>query len=177
MRLILVAVLTSTALVYGCGVSGPIAPAKNPSGFEGAVYSGRTDTLNKPTNGVESFRVFNQAATGFSTADAQMGDAYERATRFCTSNGKKMRALEESRSTGLHVLGNFPRAELVFDRVIRELNTSKSRRQYLQTGETQVTARFGCHHSRRVQSGKEKGVFDPLAIFGTSISQQQNNRQ
>lgn len=126
MRLILVAVLTSTALVYGCGVSGPIAPAKNPSGFEGAVYSGRTDTLNKPTNGVESFRVFNQAATGFSTADAQMGDAYERATRFCTSNGKKMLALEESRSTGLHVLGNFPRAELVFECVASLENSTQA---------------------------------------------------
>ena len=83
MRLILVAILTSTTLVSGCGISGPISSAKNPSGFEGAVYSGRTDTLNKPTKGVESFRVFNQAATGFSTADAQMGDAYERASRFC----------------------------------------------------------------------------------------------
>lgn len=125
MRLILVAILTSTTLVSGCGISGPISSAKNPSGFEGAVYSGRTDTLNKPTKGVESFRVFNQAATGFSTADAQMGDAYERASRFCSSNGKKMRTLEESRSTGLHVLGNFPRAELVFECVASLENSTQ----------------------------------------------------
>lgn len=108
-------VVASTVILQGCGISGPIKSAQSPSGFEGAVYSGRTDTLNKPTPGLESYRVFNQAATGFSTADAQMGDAYERAGRFCNSNGKKMRALEESRSTGLHALGNFPRAELVFE--------------------------------------------------------------
>lgn len=115
MRNLILTALTFSLLIQGCGISGPIKSARSSSGFDGAVYSGRTDTLNKPTDNSESYRVFNQAATGFSTVDAQMGDAYERATRFCDSNGKKMRALEETRSTGLHALGNFPRAELVFE--------------------------------------------------------------
>jgi len=49
------------------------------------------NTINKPTPGVEAFRVFNQGATGFVSLEANREDARNRANEFCASQEKSFR--------------------------------------------------------------------------------------
>ena len=113
MKTALLSALTVTILA-GCSVYGPISPASSKSGFDGAVYSGQMTTINSPqTENV--YRVFSQSATGFIPVAAALNDAETRAIRHCDQQGKKYRVLTETVSTPPHVLGNWPRAEIVFE--------------------------------------------------------------
>jgi hypothetical protein len=112
-------IIFAALMLAGCSVSGPIIPASgSKSGFDGAVYSGQTTEINKPTT-AEQFRVFNQGASSFVPVEANLNDAEERATRFCTQKNKVYRVVSETVSTPPHVLGNFPRAEIVFECVAK----------------------------------------------------------
>lgn len=100
----------------GCAATGGIHPAsKSKSGFDGAVYSGETTVINAPTPNMEAYRVFNQGSTGFVSLEANREDAEQRATRFCEQRQQTFRPLQETVSKPPHILGNFPRAELVFE--------------------------------------------------------------
>lgn len=105
-----------TAVLTGCASSPPIQPASTSrSAFDGAVYSGESVSLGSPTPGAEQFRAFQQGATGFVSVDSVRSAVYEMATGFCGRRHKQMRELVETASKGPHVLGNFPRVELVFE--------------------------------------------------------------
>ena len=112
-KITLFSVLTAT-LLAGCSVYGPIAPASSKSGFDGAVYSGQTTTINSPQT-ESAYRVFSQSSTGFIPVAAALNDAETRAIRHCDQQAKKYRVLSETVSTPPHVLGNWPRAEIVFE--------------------------------------------------------------
>lgn len=102
-------------LIVGCAVSGPIVSGSNKSGFDGAVYAGQTTVVNETPISGKTYRVFNQGSTGFVSADGNLEDAKNRAKSFCHERDLRYRLLSETISTPPHVLGNFPRAEIVFE--------------------------------------------------------------
>jgi len=83
------------------------------------VYSGETVTLDKPTPGEESYRVFQQAATGFVSLQSVRSGVEELATTHCERKGKAMHGLAETAAKPPYILGNFPRVELVFECVAK----------------------------------------------------------
>ncbi len=106
----------SVLLMAGCSVTGGIKPvASSKSEFEGAFYQGETTVINAATLGGEEFRVFNQGASSFVSLQANREDAEQRAAKFCGQRGRLVRPLRETVSKPPHVLGNFPRVELIFE--------------------------------------------------------------
>ena len=103
-------------LLSSCASSTAVLPASSSkSGFDGAVFSGETVALETPTLGAESFRVFQQGATGFVSLQAVRSGAEEIAQGFCDRKGKSMRGISETDAKPPYILGNFPRVELVFE--------------------------------------------------------------
>ena len=84
------------------------------SEFEGAAYRGESVTISNATPGTEEFRVFHQGATGFVSVQSVREDAEQRATQFCERKEKAMKPLRETTSKPPHILGNFPRIEIIF---------------------------------------------------------------
>ena len=59
-------------------------------------------------------RVFHQASTGFVTVAAIRESAQQRAQSFCSQTGKNLYLIEETTSQPPHILGNWPRIEIIF---------------------------------------------------------------
>lgn len=101
--------------MQGCAVTPPILKAsESKSYFEDAVYTGETNIISKDVSGGEQYRVFIQAATGFVPASVCREEAEQKAAQFCEGMDKKIKLIQETISKPPHILGNFPRAELVF---------------------------------------------------------------
>jgi hypothetical protein len=83
-------------------------------------------TISAGTPGSETYRVFNQAATGFTSLQSVREDTEQRATAFCDRKGKVMESVRETTSTPPYILGNFPRIEIVFDCVEKPTFTASS---------------------------------------------------
>lgn len=109
-----IAVLSFVALT-GCAVSPVIVPGASKSGFEDATFKGEVVEVASPTPGMEQFRVFEQGATGFVPLSGVMEDVEHNAAKFCEKRGATMRAVKWRRSVPPHIMGNFPRAELLFE--------------------------------------------------------------
>jgi Short C-terminal domain len=112
------AVLASvvSSCVSGCSVAAPIQPAStSKSAFDSAVYKGATVATGTGTPSNESYRVFNQAASGFVSIQSVRDDAEQRAKAFCDRKGKAFESLTETTAVPPYVMRNFPRVEIVFD--------------------------------------------------------------
>lgn len=106
----------------GCGQTSAIQSVdKSKSHFVDAAFKGETVVLSRPTAGNEQFRLFQQGATGYVSLQSVRDDVELRAVHFCERKGQSMNALQETTSTPPHILGNFPRAELVFECVPKQL--------------------------------------------------------
>ena len=108
--------LVAVVLLAGCAHSTAVHLASSqPSPFDSAVYGG-TETVISKTNlvEVEEYRVFHQGATGFVSLNDVRNEAERRASSFCQRQDKVMRPLREIASQPPHILGNFPRIELIF---------------------------------------------------------------
>jgi hypothetical protein len=114
--LILTAVAGTTFILSGCAAHTTIQPVTtSKSEFDSAIiYTGSEATVSDNKEGVEEFRVFHQGATGFVTPGAVRYDAEQRAIEFCDRKGQAMKVFRERTSTPPHVLGNYPRIELIF---------------------------------------------------------------
>lgn len=100
----------------GCGQTSAIqSTASSRSHFDGAAFAGETVTLSEPTKGSEEYRLFQQGATGYVSLQSVRDDVEQRAVQFCERKGRSMNALRETTSKPPHILGNFPRSELVFE--------------------------------------------------------------
>ncbi len=110
------AVLVSLTMVaVGCASSSTIQPANaSRSHFEGAVYGGELNVVAEDKSGSEQYRVFEQGATGFVSLQSVRETAEQRANEFCARQGGVPKTLTEHTSKPPHILGNFPRVELVF---------------------------------------------------------------
>lgn len=60
------------------------------------------------------YRVYQRAATGFTSIGSLREDVEARAAAFCERQGKGMFILGEKISQPPYILGNFPRIEIVF---------------------------------------------------------------
>lgn len=109
-----VAVIGSFLLV-ACSVPPVVVPGAAESRFRGAVFEGELLEIAPATPGEELFRVFEQGATGFVPLSAVMEAVQESAQKFCERRGRSAHELKLRRSVPPHILGNFPRAELVFE--------------------------------------------------------------
>ena len=110
-----VVLTTVTVLLAGCSMTPSIQKAADSkSEFEDAVYKGETVDIGQDNSGAERYRVFAQGATGFVPQSATRSNAEERANKFCEQKDQKAKILQERKSSGAHVLGNFPRSELIF---------------------------------------------------------------
>lgn len=117
------ALLATLAISFlsGCAVSGPVKSIQlSKSSFEGAVYEGKTRIIvDNPAELdeyplAEQYMVFEQSPTGFGSIPEARDQAVPRAKDFCRTKNKKMKTLKETTSVPPHILGNFPRIEIVF---------------------------------------------------------------
>jgi hypothetical protein len=114
--LVIAALVAAVAVLCGCSSEGPVQPAASSRpGFEGAVYSGQTATISEGTPGNEEYRVFSQGASSFVSVASVRSNAERRGNAFCERKGKTMNSLQETTSKPPHILGNFPRVEIIFE--------------------------------------------------------------
>ena len=107
-----------------CSSMSPIQKeSESTSHFEGAVYEGKDFyTLDEEVQG-ERYRVFHQASTGFSGTSGIRKSATKRANDFCRKKdrNKKMLTVSEHTAAPPYILRNFPRIEIIFVCVDKEL--------------------------------------------------------
>ena len=119
--------ITVAALLSACASTSPVQLASaSKSQFEGAVYSGETVSLEPATPGLESYRSFQQGATGFVSLQSVRSGVEEIATEFCGRKGKTFRGISETAAKPPYILGNFPRVELLFECVVKPNTTANA---------------------------------------------------
>jgi hypothetical protein len=128
MTLLRAALTTALSLgIWSCAGSSPIQPAATTkSAFEGAVYKGATVSVHPETPGNPTYRVFVQGGSGFVSMQSVRDEAEQRATEFCNRQGKTIQSITETTATPPHILGNFPRIEIVFDCIAKPESASSS---------------------------------------------------
>ena len=115
MRVIIILLIFSSAFVAGCAENSAVLRAKDSkSFFDDAVFKGETTVLEEDTTGSQQYRVYQQAATGFVSVETCREEVEQKAFRHCENMGKSLKKLQERTSVPPHILGNFPRAELLF---------------------------------------------------------------
>ena len=113
------------ATLTACSTASSIQRAdKSKSGFDGAVYTGVETVIRDDIPDSKSFRIFHQGATGFVSLQTIRESAESRAKDYCENKGLRYELLRERVSVGAHIAGNFPRAELVFTCLPREILNS-----------------------------------------------------
>jgi len=122
-------IITSAILIFlvvGCTKTSVIQPATTSKSMSdnAIIFTGETVKLDDVSPGGKEFRLFEQGATGFVPVSALQEDIAKKATAFCDGMGKAMKPLRESTSKPPHILGNFPRAELVFECIDKPDNKS-----------------------------------------------------
>jgi hypothetical protein len=109
------ALLVAEMALTACSVASTIQGAdQSKSAFEGAVYGGKTSSVNPEIPGVPTYRIFHQAATGFVSVAAVRESAETRAEAFCAHSSNAFYPISETTSVPPYILGNFPRIEIVF---------------------------------------------------------------
>lgn len=115
MRKHLILLGVTTLCISGCAEVSPVLKAnESKSFFEGAVYSGQTTIFNPDTAGEEQYRLFQQGASSFVPLDMITEESKQRAQEYCEQKGKSLKLQQKTLSTPPHILGNFPRVELLF---------------------------------------------------------------
>jgi hypothetical protein len=108
-------VLVGIIFMGGCSTASTIQKAStSKSAFDGAVFDGEVVIVSDDIPDDDAYRIFHQAATGYVSIQSIRVSSEKRANQFCEKDGKVMRVLREHTSTPPHILGNFPRIELVF---------------------------------------------------------------
>ncbi len=102
-------------IIQGCAMAPVVQLAKQgKSGFDGAVFEGEIYVVGVDATNNDQYRLFSQATTGFVSLEAIKTDVDQRASEFCRDRNQTMKPLTVQTSVPPHILGNFPRAELVF---------------------------------------------------------------
>lgn len=115
MRLLLILATLALLGLQGCSSAPPVQKASSTkSYFDGAVYPGEIFRLAEDNTGAEQYRVFSHGSSGFVSVASVQSNAEGRAKDFCGKEGKSIQVLQQQTSTPPHVLGNFPRVELIF---------------------------------------------------------------
>ena len=102
-------------LLTACATASSIKKfSESKSAFDDAVYKGEEAVVNTDISDENAYRIFHQAATGFVSIQSIRASAEKRASDFCKKQNSEMRTLSERTSSPPHILGNFPRIEIVF---------------------------------------------------------------
>ncbi|MCU7867859.1 MAG: SHOCT domain-containing protein [Candidatus Thiodiazotropha sp. (ex Lucinoma borealis)] len=102
-------------LLTACSTSSSIRNAgESESAFDDAAYKGIETIINSDIPDNDAYRIFHQAATGFVSMQSIRNSAEQRAIDFCAKKSKVVKTLRERTSKPPHILGNFPRIEIVF---------------------------------------------------------------
>lgn len=118
--------LGCVSILQACSSASPIIEAsKSNSGFDSAVFEGRVTKVSKNEKGLIEYRIFQHGNSGFVTLNEVRGMAENRANRFCEQRSLGYQVITEQTSVPPHILGNFPRVELIF--VCEEASQSKTR--------------------------------------------------
>ncbi|MBK5275942.1 MAG: SHOCT domain-containing protein [Desulfuromonadales bacterium] len=133
MRVIIILLIFSSVFVNGCAENSSVLRAKDSkSFFDDAVFKGETTVLDEDTTGSEQYRVYQQAATGFISVETCREEVVQKAFRYCENMGKSLKKLQERTSVPPHILGNFPRAELLFVCLAKSNTASFEDQTYIQ---------------------------------------------
>jgi hypothetical protein len=117
--------LSILALLQGCSSASPIIEAsRSNSGFESAVFEGTVINVSENENELMEYRIFQHGNSGFTTLNEVREMAENRANRFCEQRKLGYQVIKEQTSVPPHILGNFPRVELIF--VCEEASKSKT---------------------------------------------------
>jgi hypothetical protein len=115
MKKLFVILIGACICTSGCAQDSGVLLAKDTkSFFEDAAYQGETKNLSEDETGSEQYRVFQQAATGLVPSFVVRNEVEEQAVKHCEKSGNVLKILQERVSTPPHILGNWPRAELLF---------------------------------------------------------------
>lgn len=113
-------------LLQACSSASPIIEAsKSNSGFQNAIFEGNITSVSDNKNELIEYRVFQHGDSGFVTLNKVREMAESRANRFCEQRNLGVQVIKEQTSVPPHILGNFPRVELIF--VCEEISQSKTR--------------------------------------------------
>ena len=114
--LLVAAGVVTLALLASCVGTLAVQPAAtSKSHFEGSAYGGDTLTLDRPTPGEESYRVFEQGRTGMVSLQAARSGAEDKARAYCQGKGRTMHGVVETAARPPYIQDNFARVELVFE--------------------------------------------------------------
>jgi hypothetical protein len=115
MKTLFTLLILTSICVGGCAENSAVLRAnESKSFFDGAVYEGENKILAEDTTGSEQYRVFQQGATGFISLQTVREEVEQKAFRYCENMGMSLKVLQERTSVPPHILGNYPRAELLF---------------------------------------------------------------
>lgn len=110
------AIFLAASVLVGCTNNPPVQPAAgSKSQFDGAVYTGETNQLERPTPGAELYRAFYQGGSGFVSLSSVRETVEEMAAKHCARQGRTSRPIQETMSKPPYILGNFPRVEWLFE--------------------------------------------------------------
>ena len=110
-----VTLIVIVMFLTACSTSSSIRnAAKSKSSFDDAAFKGEETIINSNVPDENAYRIFHQAATGFVSLQSIRNSAELRANDFCKKKSKEIKVLRERTSTPPHILGNFPRIEIVF---------------------------------------------------------------
>ena len=124
-------------MLFGCSVSSTIQRADmSESAFNDAAYEGEEYVVDDDVTEAVKYRIFHQGSTGFTSLQSVRESATKRAVEFCERKGKTMQAIKERTSVPPHILGNFPRIEIIFacvgERIIEKpLNSNNGNYSHL----------------------------------------------
>jgi hypothetical protein len=120
----IIVIFISVLILNGCAQTSGIVNAENTkSFFEDAVYEGRVTYNSEKILSYKKYRLFNKAATGNIALSTVKNDVTLEAKNYCFNNkvgNKRMLVISERESVPPHLLGNFPRYELVFSCIPQE---------------------------------------------------------
>jgi len=116
MKIIFILLTLASLYTAGCAKDSGVVLAKDVNSFfdSAVVYHGEVKILAEDATGSEQYRVFHQGATGFVPLSMVREEVEEQAKDFCEKTGKTIKILQEIKSVPPHILGNWPRAELLF---------------------------------------------------------------
>lgn len=113
MRALLLSALSATILIGGCAKdSGVLLTKDSESLFASTICHSETSKLSEEQTSGESYRIYQQAATGFVPLSAVREDIEKQAISFCNNNNKKVKQLAITNSP--MGLGCPAKAELIF---------------------------------------------------------------
>ncbi len=111
----LVLLIISLSSLISCSTSSKIQQANlSEPAFDSAVFEGETIIYIDDIPDEKAFRVYHRGSSGFTPSSAVRESAKNRAEEFCSQKNLNLKLVRETRSVPPHILGNFPRAELVF---------------------------------------------------------------